>query len=44
MGEIHQIIRAEEAPRFIYGGKARANLFAVVPLLCIPVSIFFMNC
>jgi hypothetical protein len=29
--KIHQIISAEEAPRFIYGGKALANLFAVVP-------------
>jgi len=27
--ELHQIIRAEVAPRFIYGGKARANSFAV---------------
>jgi len=26
---LHQIIRAEVAPRFIYGGKARANSFAV---------------
>jgi hypothetical protein len=25
---VHQIIRAEVAPRFIYGGKAQANLFA----------------
>jgi len=27
----HQIIRAEEAHRFIYGGKVRAFFMAVVP-------------
>jgi len=26
---VHQVIRAEVAPRFIYGDKAQANLFAV---------------
>jgi len=27
--DAHQVIRAEVAPRFIYGDKAQANLFAV---------------
>jgi hypothetical protein len=41
----HQSPRAVEAPAFMHGGKAQANLFAVrIVLKCITIAILFVNC